>query len=1133
MKKVFNTLSALLLLQVAAYAQQPANRTSATKIADVLAQQPAEEKTKFLTAMKELENFTAADITNLLKGLRPQGEDNERIEYAANSYSFYVMQAGMEAQRTLFSQGLVQALKELSNKDNKGFVLALMKQSSKNEAIESIVPYLADEYLVDKAALALNGIRTPEAAQALSKALASATSEKITTAIVAALGDLTSKEDEDAIIATLSKFTSENYQFNAYTALSQIAGQKSAPVFLKKLASVNYQFDKTNVGSLTLNYAKNLIKNNNQNLAASVANTVFEGASKANAASLQIGALGVLSELNPTKSRKQLLKAVSSENALYRTTALQLLSNNPSAAATKSLIKALGKATPDVQESILLYLAKEGSESQVSALQKGYKAIKSTPAKIAALNTLSKLSKGSNSANLISEIATADEATVKAIEVLLLSSKDGQVVDNINNAVASADAKTKLVLLGVLAQRSNVNSSKIILPLLSSADVSLRNAALKALPTVVQNEDFDALVNVLPNTSAEDSKYVQQALVLTLNSSADKEAKIKKLAANLSRSAAPSAAKFFPIFAGVGGADALQTVQGYLKNTDGNLRKDAISSLANWSNPESLSALIALSREEKDPASFALVFRGLTKQINASSLTAEQKTLDLKDAFQLAQTSDQKKSALGSLQATGTYQAMAFAAQYLGDKDLADAATNTAMNIAMDNKSFVGKDVRDILEKAKANLVGSESSYLREAIVRHLAEMPNQEGFVSIFNGNDLTGWKGLVEDPIKRAKLTAKELQTKQAVADTKMKASWIAEDGSLVFSGHGDNIATVKKYGDFEMLVDWKLDKNGKEPDAGIYLRGTPQVQIWDISRTEVGAQVGSGGLYNNSTHPKDPLKVADNALGEWNTFKIKMVGEKVWVWLNGELVVDNVTLENYWDRNQSIFPVEQIELQAHGSRVWYRDIFIKEIPRKETFTLSDTERKEGFAMLFDGTNLKQWTESAAYEITPQGYIRSNPDAKYGKNLYTKAEYADFVYRFDFKLTPGANNGIGIRTPLEGDAAYAGMEIQVLDNDADVYKDLHEYQYHGSVYGVIAAKRKAMKPVGEWNSQEIRIQGSKIKVTLNGEVILQGDIAEASKNGTRDKKTHAGLTRKTGHIGFLGHGTEVFFKNIRIKEL
>jgi len=563
------------------------------------------------------------------------------------------------------------------------------------------------------------------------------------------------------------------------------------------------------------------------------------------------------------------------------------------------------------------------------------------------------------------------------------------------------------------------------------------------------------------------------------------------------------------------------------------LKAESIQALANWSNPESLEALIKLSRTEKDAKLFNSIFTGLIKQINASKITPEQKTLFLKDAFEIAQTPAQKKSALSNLQSTGTYQALMFAAPYMDDKDLGETASNVAMNVAMDNKSFVGKEVRSILEKAAGKLTGSESSYLKEAVVRHLAEMPQGEGFVSMFNGKDLTGWKGLVGNPISRAKLSKAELATKQAEADKKMRESWSAIDGDLVFSGHGDNIASVKQYGDFEMLVDWKLDPKGKEPDAGVYLRGTPQVQIWDISRTNVGAQVGSGGLYNNNKGGKDPLIVADNALGEWNTFKIRMVGENVTVWLNGQLVVDNVPLENYWDRNQSIFPTEQIELQAHGSRVWYRDIYIKELARKEVYTLNDQEKNEGFEMLFDGTNLDKWTATPAYEITPEGYIRSNPTAKFGKNLYTKEQYGDFVYRFEFKLTPGANNGVGIRTPLEGDAAYAGMEIQILDDGAEVYKNLQPYQYHGSVYGIIAAKRGSLNPVGEWNTEEIRVQGNKIKVTVNGKVIVDGDLSAASKNGTADKKNHPGLSNKAGHIGFLGHGTEVFLRNIRVKKL
>ena len=167
------------------------------------------------------------------------------------------------------------------------------------------------------------------------------------------------------------------------------------------------------------------------------------------------------------------------------------------------------------------------------------------------------------------------------------------------------------------------------------------------------------------------------------------------------------------------------------------------------------------------------------------------------------------------------------------------------------------------------------------------------------------------------------------QKKADEVMRKDWKVENGLLTYVGTGyDNICTESQYKDFEMYVDWALDPNGKEPDAGIYLRGTPQVQIWDTARVNVGAQVGSGGLYNNKKYESKPSVVADNKVGIWNSFYIKMVGDKVTVFLNGVKVVDAVTMENYWDRKQPIFPVEQIELQAHGSKVYYRDLYIKRL-------------------------------------------------------------------------------------------------------------------------------------------------------------------------------------------------------------
>jgi len=193
----------------------------------------------------------------------------------------------------------------------------------------------------------------------------------------------------------------------------------------------------------------------------------------------------------------------------------------------------------------------------------------------------------------------------------------------------------------------------------------------------------------------------------------------------------------------------------------------------------------------------------------------------------------------------------------------------------------------------------------------------------------------------------------------------------------------------------------------------------------------------------------------------------------------------------------------------------------------------KEKDFVSLFNGENLDGWVGNKSSYRAENGMIVIDPKGEGGGNLYTESEYGDFNLRFEFQLTPGANNGLGIHTPLEGDAAYVGKELQILDNTASKYEDLEVYQFHGSVYGVIPAKKGFLKPVGEWNEQEVIVNHPKIKIILNGAVILEGDYLEASKNGTLDQKEHPGLKRDRGHIGFLGHGDIVHFKNIRIKEL
>ena len=310
----------------------------------------------------------------------------------------------------------------------------------------------------------------------------------------------------------------------------------------------------------------------------------------------------------------------------------------------------------------------------------------------------------------------------------------------------------------------------------------------------------------------------------------------------------------------------------------------------------------------------------------AQVLTPENQVIYLRHIIEQTNDNSQREAALKLLANTGTYQALTFATSFLEDEDLAYTAAQTIWTILSSHPEYNGTETRQTLKAILPMLKAGQSRQARAWL--NNAD-PNEAGFVCLFNGRNLDGWKGLVENPIKRAKMSSEELAKAQEKADELMRRDWIVENGELVYIGKGwDNICTQNAYADFELLVDWRLDPNGKEPDAGVYLRGAPQVQIWDIRRTNVGAQVGSGGLYNNKQNLSTPTSVEDNKLGEWNTFRIIMKGEKVTVWLNGIKVVDDVVLENYWDRSQPIFPSEQIEMQAHGSRCYFRNIYVKSI-------------------------------------------------------------------------------------------------------------------------------------------------------------------------------------------------------------
>lgn len=1150
MRKAYISIAALLLCGSMLMAQTPANRTAKTTAADVLAQMPAAKQAAYNKLIGDLSSTGEEGVLLLVNMINAPGKgNNANVDYALSGLTHYVMAKGEENARLVTANAYLKALEMVNERETKAFIIRQLQILGKDECIDALASYLNDESLSGPAARALAANGSEKAGQALVAALKSRSgSPKTQKDVIRAIADAQVKEAE-AVLLTLQGAADPDMQKDVLYALSRVGGLNSMPVLAKAAEKAGYTMEVTGANEAYIALLKQLVPSN-RDAVMKAAKKLQKDAVKAGQEQTREAALQILlAAEEPAKVSKMIIAAMKDPSKNYRNAALSYASDFVDKELYIELMKMVPKAKPELKVDILNWIGREAKNPSKHDVIRDLEIRFDLPAKQilleqlgdanfdvkqAATWTLVKIGDKSYIPSL-AELLKSDDKQVVLLGQDALAAFPGDIDGAVAKAVSSAANEGKIAGLELLAMRKATANINTVLDQIQTGSPEVKAAAYVALKDVVGERDITNMCGMLETADALAVPPMQRAVISALSSlsAADRVETVTRRMLQ----AGNKDYLYYLVLASTGQPDALATiVKGFRSNT-GVKRDAAFEALLNWKGIEVADELYAICKENPSSNYFDPALTAYVKLVSNPAFTGENRLLSLRKAMEIAKTDAQKNAILQQIEKTGTFLGMLYAGEFLDQKPVQQAAANAVMNIALGNKEYMGTNVRALLNKVMEVLDNPDAGYQKEAIKKHLAEMPQGEGFVSLFNGKDLTGWKGLVQNPIARAKMKPAQLAKEQAKADENMRRDWKVEDGLLVFEGSGyDNLCTEKQYGDFEMYVDWMLDPAGPEADAGIYLRGTPQVQIWDTSRVNVGAQVGSGGLYNNQVNESKPSKVADNKLGEWNSFYIKMVGDRVTVVLNGEKVVDDVILENYWDRKLPIFPIEQIELQAHGSKVYYRNIYVKELERKEPFKLSAEEEKEGFKVLFDGTNMHEWTGNTVDYTLEDGCISMIPSKSYGGNLYTKNEYGNFVYRFEFQLTPGANNGVGIRTPMEGDAAYVGMEIQILDCEHPIYKNITPLQHHGSVYGIIPAKadhHDAFKPAGEWNYEEIVADGDNIKVTVNGVVIMEGNIREATKNGTADHKKHPGLFNKKGHIGFLGHGSPVKFRNIRIKEL
>lgn len=408
------------------------------------------------------------------------------------------------------------------------------------------------------------------------------------------------------------------------------------------------------------------------------------------------------------------------------------------------------------------------------------------------------------------------------------------------------------------------------------------------------------------------------------------------------------------------------------------------------------------------------------------------------------------------------------------------------------------------------------------------AQQQIPEGFKPLFTGTDLEGWDGgEVMSPADIEKLSYQDWYNYRNRMSDGVQKHWRIEGGAMIGKGGGPDLVSWEQYADFELWLDWKVTSDSR---AGVGLRYGSPIQLWDPDgkhADELDAEKGSGGLSSNQDHANAPAQRADKPVGQWNRMFVRIVGPYVTVVLNDQTVVDNVVIENIFDRERPIDRKGPLHLQAHAGEVHYRNVYIRELSTKQsnkhlTEIAGDDEL---FISLFNGKDLTGWAGALkGYEVV-DGVLRCK--RRDGGNIQTEQQYGNFVVRMEFKLSPGGNNGLLIRTPNTNPTHTRDtLEIQILDDHHIMHRQLAPYQYHGSAYGFTPAIRGYLRPTGQWNYQETHVNDDHIKVVLNGYPILDTHLKKVAPD-------HPAANTKRGHFGLSGYSDPIAFRNIRIMEL
>ena len=935
-------------------------------VADIVAKMPATDFSQGHPLLAQIVKLGPSGVSEVCRMIQPPGKgDDAKARFALHGLALYAKRPGAEPERKTVEAAVREAMSDAADAEVKAFLISQLQLVGQDDSVAALGKLLGDERLCEPAAQALQAIGTSKAAEQLRQALPAGKGRNLVT-IVRALGALRDKPSAKTILPHAAA-EDRDLRCTARWALANI-GDGSATDALAKAADSDGVYERAEGTRSLLLLARRLAEGGDKDAGAKIARDLLKTRTGPESANVRSASLKLLADVLGEGAMADLAAAVEDKNVSLREAALDIIQKMPGQTVTDKWVARANAGPAEVKAAIIAMIGRRGDKAALPVVAAAVQD-KDADIRNAGMVALARLSPKQAVGTLIAMMTTDQPAEIDAIKGILVSLADEDFTKTAAAAMPNSSGAGRAALLELLASRGATDQAGVVFDATSDADARVRLSAFRAMSAVAGPADVPRIIQLLlvNKVPAERAEALNAITAVCRKSEQGTQAVLEALP----KVELQTRAALLQVLARIGGNSALAAVVAEVNGADDVLRDAAIRALADWQDASAAPELLRLARQAAKEAHKTIALRGYVRVVGLPSSRTEAQTLAMyKEALAVAERPADKKLVLGGLGDLRGEEALKVVGVHLDDPNVVEEAAAAAVKIACPDerggKGLTSPEARQVMEKViqvskNAALVGKARKQLgapaakpergaegaqgatgsaprpapstkadpgastRPATsapaTRPLPPLPqpDKDGFILLFNGKDLTGWKGLVGSPKTRAAMTPEQLASAQAKADEQMRLHWKVEDGVLAFDGKGKALCTAKDYGDFEMYVDWKIEPRG---DSGIYLRGSPQVQIWQ-------SPVGSGGLYNNKVNPGKPLVVADNPPGQWNRFRIKMVGERVWVWLNGELVVDNTVMENYWERDKPIYPTGQIELQDHSAPLWFRNIYIREIP------------------------------------------------------------------------------------------------------------------------------------------------------------------------------------------------------------